>query len=251
MDSPPNGAYLTNLYVIDPYFKAKIGPVAIQAEAQYLFGDAAKFEGTVFGGSWASSGLTQPANVSISALSVFVDATANFGMFYAGGSFAYLSGDDPSTGDKVEGGLNTAGLDWNPCLIMFNTETLGYWAGPITGHTNSVVDAEMSNAWFGQLRAGVKPTPQWDIMLAVAYATADKKPVNPTVYPATGRTYANGTYGTEVDLTATYKITNNLSYMLGAGYLFTGDYFKGFDRAGHDYQTQDDYMLINKLTLSF
>ncbi len=34
-------------------------------------------------------------------------------------------------------------------------------------------------------------------------------------------------YGYEVDLTATYKITNNLSYMLGAGYLFTGEYYKG------------------------
>ena len=37
----------------------------------------------------------------------------------------------------------------------------------------------------------------------------------------------DGNYGWEIDLTGTYKITNNLSYMLGAGYLFTGDIFKG------------------------
>ena len=45
-------------------------------------------------------------------------------------------------------------------------------------------------------------------------------------------TYPNGSYGTEIDLTGTYKITDNLSYMLGVGYLFTGDYFKGYDWPG-------------------
>ena len=235
--------YLQNVYTIDPFVKAKIGPVNLQAELLYYFGNAAKWE----------DGFIGAPDVSVSALSVFVDATANLGMFNVGGTLAYLSGDDPGTKDKVEGGLNTAGLDWNPCLMMFNTETLNYWVGPITGHTNSVLDSEMSNAWFGQLRAGVKPTPQWDIMLSLSYAMADKKPVNPSLsYTDPGtHTYANGTYGTEVDLTGTYKITNNLNYMLGVGYLFTGDFFKGLDRAGEGYKIQDDYMLINKLTLSF
>ena len=189
--------------------------------------------------------------MSVSAISVFLDATVNLGMVYFGGSFAYLSGDDPGTKDKVEGGfgVNTAGLDWNPCLILFNTETTAYWAGNISGHTESSVDSEMSNAWFVQGRVGMKPIPQLDIMLSASYAVADKKPVNPS--NPTSRTYANGTYGTEIDLTGNYKITNNLSYMLGVGYLFTGDYFKGFDRAGQDYKTQDDFILINKLTLTF
>jgi hypothetical protein len=250
-DNPVFGSsYLSNAYVLDPYVKAKIGPVALQAEAQYWFGDAAKYEG-----------YTGATNVSIGALSVFVDATATFGPVYVGGTFAYLSGDDPNTKDKVEGGVNTGGLDFNPCLIMFNTETAGYWVGPLAGYDSSVIDNQMSNAWFFQGRVGVKPTPQWDIMLAVASATADKKPA----------TYANGGYGTEVDLTATYKITNNLSYMLGAGYLFTGDYFKGSDAGQNlgfvrtapgqygprsNYTTitndiQNDYIILNKLTLSF
>jgi hypothetical protein len=51
-----------------------------------------------------------------------------------------------------------------------------------------------------------------------------------------------------VDLTATYKITNNLSYMLGGGYLFTGDYYKGLNDAN---QIDDDFLVINKLTLTF
>jgi hypothetical protein len=76
-------------------------------------------------------------------------------------------------------------------------------------------------------------------MLSVSYATADKKPAG----------FTNSTYGTEVDLTGTYKITNNLSYMLGVGYLFTGDYFKGKDTGSN--KVVDDYILMNKLTLTF
>ncbi len=54
--------------------------------------------------------------------------------------------------------------------------------------------------------------------------------------------------GTEFDVTATYKLYDNLSYMVGAGYLWTGDYFKG---ANANAKVDNDYMLMNKLTLSF
>jgi hypothetical protein len=228
--------YLTNAYKLIPYFKANVGPVALQGEFEYTFGDAIKWEDTDIYGA--------QTNVTIGAISAWLDATANLGMFYVGGTVAYLSGDDPGTSDKLEGGslTNTSGLDWNPCLILFNTN-LNYWSGDIYGHSSTVVNQEMSNAWFGQLRAGVKPTPQWDVMLAVAYAQVDKKPSG----------ISGGTYGTEVDLTGTYKITNNLSYMLGVGYLFTGDYFKGYnyDFGAGSSKVNDDYILINKLTLSF
>jgi hypothetical protein len=220
-------SYLSNVYVIDPYVKAKIGPVDFQAEAEYWFGDAAKYEGYVINAT----------NVSVGALSVFVDATATFGQFYAGGTFAYLSGDDPNTKDKIEGGINNGGVDWEPCLILFNAD-LYYWAGYLYGYNNSAFDSAMSNAWFFQGRAGVKPTSKWDILLSLSYAQADKKPAD----------FTGGTYGTEVDLPATYKITDNLSYMVGGAYLFTGDYFKGTDGSN---KVDDDYMLINKLTLSF
>ncbi len=55
-------------------------------------------------------------------------------------------------------------------------------------------------------------------------------------------------YGWELDVTATYAITNNLSYMLGVGYLWTGDYFKAGDPSN---KLNDDYLVINKLTLTF
>jgi len=50
-----------------------------------------------------------------------------------------------------------------------------------------------------------------------------------------------------LDVSATYKIYDNLSYMVGAGYLWTGDYFKGAKNA----TIGNDYAILNKLTLNF
>jgi hypothetical protein len=238
---PPAGTYdvgyLTNIYKVIPYFKTQFGPVAFQGEFEYTFGNAVKAESSALGT------IGHQPNVDISAWSVFLDATVNLGMVYFGGSFVYLSADDPNT-DKFEGGVfhgvgvNTAGLDWNPCLIMFNTIDTQYWVGSINSYNSTAVDNEMSNAYFFQGRVGVKPIPQLDLMTSASYAMADRKPAG----------FSNDSYGWEIDVTGTYKITNNLSYMLGGGYLFTGNYFKG---TNSDRELVNDYMLINKLTLSF
>jgi hypothetical protein len=86
----------------------------------------------------------------------------------------------------------------------------------------------------------VKPIDKLDIMLSGSYATADKTPQ---------AVWDSREYGYEIDLTATYKITNNLSYMLGGGYWIVGDYYKGTAAAGQD--VDDNFMVINKLTLTF
>jgi hypothetical protein len=75
-------------------------------------------------------------------------------------------------------------------------------------------------------------------MGTLTYAAADKKPAG----------YIGGSYGWEADLYATYKITNNLSYMLGLGYLWTGDYFKVTNNA---YGVVYDFIVSYKLTLTF
>jgi hypothetical protein len=228
-------SHFSKIYYINPYFKAAIGPVALQGEAKYAFGDYQDFD---------KEG-TSRIDVKEDALAVFLDAAANFGMFNVGGSFAYLSGDDPNTDDKKEGGL-TGGVDWNPCLIMFNNDVVNYWVGGLKGKSGTQIGGPMSNAWFVQGRVGVKPIHALDVMLSVAYATVDEEQNDFN----NGRHSIPGSgYGWEVDLTGTYKITNNLSYMMGAGYLFTGDYFKGDDR--HANTVTNDFMLINKLTLSF
>jgi hypothetical protein len=216
-----------------PYAKAQIGPMSVQTEVIYFIGKLKDYEEDAAG-----------RDVQLSALSAWVDATANFGRFYAGGTLAYVAGDDPGTADKAEGDAlrNNGGRDWSPCLIMWSEERT-YWAGNLDGHTDGATAARQSspmyNAWFFQARGGVKPTAKLDIMASVSYASADKKPTATWLY---------NDYGYEVDLTATYKITNNLSYMLGAGYLFTGKYYKAATETNN---IRDDYLLINKLTLTF
>jgi len=226
-----DGGFTWDGWAITPYVKAKLGPVALQAQIYYLVGKQA-YEGN-------TALLGNPQDVDLDQLSAYIDATVDLGMFYFGGSLAYVSGDDPSTADKSEGGVLGGGIDWNPCLIMFNND-LTYWAGRQGGYNGSSNGGVMTNAYFGQLRAGVRPIDKLDIMASVSYATADKTPQ---------AVWDSREYGYEIDLTATYKLTNNLSYMLGGGYWIVGDYYKGTAAAGQN--IDDNFMVINKLTLTF
>ena len=233
----PDTGYTTNAYVSILYGKAKFGVVSVQAEVNYAFGDASDWEGrpdlipAVLGGPQVDQDLES--------MSAFLDATADFGKFYIGGTLAYVSGDDPATNDKREGGVIDGGLDYNPCLIMFNSD-LNYWAGAVNGYGGTATGSPMTNAWFGQIRGGVRPIDKLDIMLSFSYAKADK---------SLGVGFDEREYGSEIDLTATYKITNNLSYMLGGAYWMVGDYYKGNTTTNND--LEDQFMVINKLTLTF
>ncbi|MHB8138365.1 MAG: hypothetical protein ACYDGO_08255 [Smithellaceae bacterium] len=222
--------YQRQYFLLTPYIIAKIGPVALQGEFNYARGRD-NFEDP--------TATTQDRDIQ--AFSGWIDATADFNRFYAGGSIAYASGDDPGT-DKIEGGaILTGGRDWNPCLIMFNYYDRAQWIGNLSGYNATSDNGQMSNAWFFQVRGGVRPIDKLDIMASVSYARAEKT--------LAGATWEGRDYGWEVDLTGSYKITNNLSYMLGAGYLFTGNWYKGTTSVNQD--VQNDLLVINKLTLTF
>jgi hypothetical protein len=223
--SPDPDKYKKTYFIFTPYAVAKIGPVNLQAEINYATGKVKAYDNST-------------GDVTMENWSGWVDATANFAPFYVGGTFAYVSGDDPNTKDRQEGGSLDGGRDWNPCLILFNYYDRTNWVGALAGNATSTNSGPLTNAWFYQGRVGVKPFADLDIVASVSYASADKKPAG----------FVGGSYGWEMDVTGNYKITNNLSYMLGIGYLFTGDYFKGTDGNSH---VGDDYMLINKLVLNF
>jgi hypothetical protein len=221
---PPSG-YKLDYTLPTLYTIAKFGPVDIQAELNYAFGKLREYDSGV-------------GDVKLENWSGWIDAMATFGPIYFGGTFAYVSGDDPTTTDKQEGGTINGGRDWNPCLILFNYYDRTYWVGALAGNATSTNSGPMTNAWFYQGRVGVKPTDKLDVMASLSYSYADRKPIG----------YDSDKYGYEIDVTGTYKITNNLSYMLGVGYLFTGDYFKGTSASS---SVSNDYLVINKLTLTF
>jgi len=266
--------YLGQAYALNPYAKAKFGPVAIEAEATYAWGDG-KWEGY----RGAAAGAPPADDIKIVNISAYLNVVADFKMVYGGVTFAYVSGDDPGTTDQLEGGIAKSGKDWNPTLIMFNYDRC-YWvgkggipgtsygmtgynapvagAGFLTGDGTTSIDNDSWNFWFWQAKVGVRPVAALDIYASASYANADKKPAtNATNTGFGGQTAVSGIennrYGWEIDLVGTYKITNNLSYMLGGGYLFTGDFFKGTTDVNtvNNNGVNNNYMLINKLTLTF
>jgi hypothetical protein len=219
--------FQSQTHLLSPYVKATLGPVYVEGEVRYTFGNSVKMD-------------SGPGDVTTSGLAAYINAVATFGPVYVGGTFAYLSGDDPATTDKVEGGSGvfiSGGQDWNPMLILFNYDRTT-WAGAMPGYAGTSAQNQMTNAFLYQLKGGVKPTAKLDIGASVSFVQADKV--------AAGMVSKD--YGYEIDVTGTYNITNNLSYMLGFGYLITGDYFKGLSSAN---PVANNYLVINKLTLTF
>jgi hypothetical protein len=219
--------YQTQLHLLSPYVKATLGPVYVEGEVRYTFGKAVQMD-------------SGPGDISISGLAAYISAVGTFGPAYIGGTFAYLSGDDPATTDKIEGGAGvfiSGGQDWNPMLILFNYDRTT-WAGAMPGYSGTAAQNQMTNAFLYQVKGGVKPTDKLDIGASFSFAQADK----------IASTMVSKDYGYEIDVTGTYKITNNLSYMLGFGYLISGDYFKGTNSAN---PVANNYLVINKLTLTF
>jgi len=239
-----------NVFVLEPYAIVKIGPVKIQAELDYAWGNIKADQ---------INALTVGQDKKVDDLAGWIDATVDLKQFYFGGSIAYVAGNDWSKSDVIKGGFLTGGMDWNPTLLLFNNERQ-YWAGSISGNTLTgtsvnfisqefgLNDTGMYNALFFQGRVGVRPIDKLDIVASVSYAMADNKTIPDLVNGGSLGTIDSNVYGTEIDLVGTYRITNNLSYMAGFGYLFTGDYFKGLDP---DSKVHDNYILINKLTLTF
>jgi len=212
-------------HVLSPYVKATIGPVYVEAQLYYMFGDDAL--------EWESGFVGEDQDAD--ALSAYIMANIDLGQFYVGGQFAYVQGDDDPNDDDYEEGYS--GNCWDPCLI-FGSFWLNKWQGA-SGNINGQpgVGGSVENALLYQIFAGVKPIEKLNVRVSATYAEPDEE-VNDN----------DDEYGTEFDITATYKIYDNLSYMVGFGYLCTGDYFEGQDNAG---DTDDNYLVVNKLTLTF
>jgi len=172
-----------------------------------------------------------------------VNAKADIRNFYVGGLYGYVSGQDPDDEDYTVG--PAGGRSWNPTLILWNEYT-NKWAGQLGSNSGATYGAlggeSMTNAHLFQLYGGFKPIPKLDVKASVAYAMADEKSNNAAVK------YTDDEYGWEADLTATYKLYDNLSYTVGFGYLWAGDYWKG---ANEDNRVDDTYLVMNRLDLNF
>ncbi|HOM08044.1 MAG TPA: hypothetical protein PLW40_10195 [Syntrophales bacterium] len=263
----PNAAdrYLTQVSIFLPYAKLNFGNFFIEGEGLYATGEMYAYEPRQL------SGGSPNQDVNCTQWGLFLHGKYTFKPAYVGLQFVYLSGDDMDADDKITGSLTqafTAGYGFDRTLILWNSAYgdtgFGARATGATGGIGNVITNTnvnprtklynypyyyMDNCWFYQGYVGVNPLPKMDVRLALSYAVADKKPrENVGPVSATNKEFVSDKIGTELDLIATYKIFDNLEYMLGAGYLWTGDYFKGFDTNN---VVKDNYIITHKLTLNF
>jgi len=216
-----------------PYVKANLGPL-------YLEGDIIWAQG-----KWAQypHGSTS-TDMDINSFSYLVKAKYTDGPLYFGAEVAQVGGDDPNTADKHEGApfnQENGYAYWQPTLVLWNDWT-NRWTGTANGGANTVTTSLgglPTNVNLYQVFGGYKPLPKLELAAAFTIARANQKPSN---------SYVSDDYGKEFDISATYKIYDNLSYYVGYGYLWVGDYFKGTSDAN---VVGNDWLLMHKLTLSF
>ncbi|MBW6486744.1 MAG: porin [Syntrophobacterales bacterium] len=217
---PTPAAFRTTKQILYPYMKATFGSVFVEAELNYIFGKKAEFD-------------SGAADIDYEGWGAFLRATTKAGPAEVGVQLGWSKGDDAGTNDKDETGPGK-GADWNPALILMNDD-LATWSG---GDVNTAGNANISTGLqIINVFANYKVTPKFSAGAALTYAKADKVAAN-----------WDKDYGLEFDVTAAYKLYDNLTYMVGAGYLWTGDYYKKGVAAA---KVDDDYILMNKLTLSF
>ena len=222
---PGVDGYLVTFGLVTPYFKLKSGN--LYAEGQFYYG-----EGELEGETGVFVGDTD-----LEGLSAYLMGKVKLDAFTVGALAAYAQGDDPDS-DTLEGFALNGGWDWNPCLILWNDD-FNYKADGYLGHVNgAATDGMMRNAYIYQVFMEMAPSDKVAVKASFSYAKADEKPVG----------FEDDKYGTEFDISASYKIYDNLDYMVGFGYLWAGDYYKGTNSKN---VIDDTYLLVNKLTLSF
>jgi len=233
--------YMSSGHLLTPYIIWGIGQVKLQAELEYFYGKRDYDNGN--------------PDIDMRAWSAYFNGELVQGSFALGATVAYASGDDPDTTNKFEGLPDSAfscwgGLDYDPGLILWNDDR-NEWIGPLKGNgsTRTTVRSGVSNALLFLVYVSYRPTEKLDFKATWLYAKADEKPtMDGKPSSLTNPKFVDDEYGHELDIIATYQITNNLSYMVGAGYLWTGDYFKGTDRNA---KIDDNYLVTHKLTLIF
>lgn len=218
----PNKAVAENLdftrHYVAPYFKANFGPLYLEGEASY-YGGTKDFDAG--------------ADIDLEGYSWYLYGKYNMGPAYVGFQYAHVDGDDPTTLNDEENGYPDS-ADWDPCLILFD-----YWTATYMGALGGQVgNLGLTNGNLYQVFGGFSPMENLTVAASLTMADADEKPLN----------YVEDDYGTEFDVTLTWKIVDNLEYMAGFGYLWTGDYFKGTSAAT---QIEDTYLLMHKLQLNF
>jgi hypothetical protein len=252
-----DAVHTANLYNL--FADGKIGPVQYQAEGILRLEDW-DYEDTILD-------IDGNEVEDTDGTSYVLFATADWyldDMWYVGLSAGVASGNDLDDEDNDKWVPPEIGTDyfWDdndfaPCFILWddlvgNTQS-GYTAtaadaldpddNVFTGVTYyAYSDPYFSNGWYIQGRAGVKPTDKLRLDLKITYAQA----LEDTLPDGADQ---DDDFGWEIDASIGYKIYDNLSFYMGLGYLFAGDFYDGPDNSTFD--ADDALELQTKVTFTF
>lgn len=187
------------LNAIDGYAMGKVGPADIKAEVTVAFGENDLAVGT---------------DVDLEGLMAYLGVSLPVGPVTLGLEGAYAAGDDPDTTDTNEGALR---MDYQSpfwSVILFNN--MDYQG--FDTQNNFASDFSLTNAMAGKVSVALSPMKGLSVYGAAVYAVRDQV--------AAG---VDDAMGTELDLVATYAITENVSWTVGGGFLMAGDFYGDID----------------------
>ena len=150
----------------------------------------------------------------------------------------YASGDANDDADhKKKAAMDETyglGSEFGLLTILTNTD-----ARLLTGEDGRQANSAMVQAGVKAIAAtsDLAATEKLTLHGAVAYAVA-----------ADEQQGWDDEYGWEIDLGLSYQIMDNLNYAIDGGYLFSGDFFKGADKAG---ENQNVLLVTNVVSMTF
>ena len=208
-------------HVLDPYITAKFGPLALQGELVYMFGDTER---------------DGQDDLDKKELAYNLEATYNLEMASIQVGYAFFSGDDDPDDNDDEGFSGWPGdRQWEKLFIL-TTDENGYLFNDLGGEGNiSQYPDKGANIFY----AGVSVTPMENLQLGFIVGLADADEVQDDV---------EDDIGVEYDLTLNWKIYDNLTYSAIVAYLDAGDIWQGGDTS---IDIENTYALFHQLELTF
>lgn len=213
------------------YVRKTLGPLAIQGEAHVSSEKSGPHDAvtTRFYGQ----------NQDGRAMALHLDARMDRGAAYVGSRVLYAIGSSDAAGKKE-------GLSSSEQAMAFGTENLGAFSTLLLngGYNDSLktpanipgVKNNSDSIRLYQVYGGYSPSNKIDMMARLNYAETGK-----------ARAGYGKSYGAELDILGSYKISDNLTYNIGAAYILSGSSFKDNTSA----ETSNAYHLLHWLNLNF
>jgi hypothetical protein len=208
------------------------GVVRFEHEFDYRFRDVKKTTGTL----------------NYESMAVWAGLDFNLGPLGTGVKGFWMKGGTHDATSKDRTFSGGTGRNFQPLLLTFS-EDMGLFFHT-TGVTNGSVTGESSGYLCFYVPVSFKISDDMKVGGVFGWLQAEKMGAG----SAWDGTKANKDLGWEVDVNFTWRFLDNISYVMDAGYFFTGDYFKETKTyAGQscDNKTQDVYGIRNTIKVEW